>query len=74
MMLSLWLMVIDLRRNTLRYCALRATCYVLPGCISEGDNREGALDYILETIACYLDPVEDDMSHAADAEVTKVIL
>ena len=39
------------------------TVYVpsLPGCISEGETREEALENIREAIELYLDPVEDDM-------------
>jgi predicted RNase H-like HicB family nuclease len=33
----------------------------LPGCISEGDTREEALENIREAIELYLDPVEDDL-------------
>ena len=38
------------------------TVYVpsLPGCISEGDTMEEALENIQEAIALYLEPVEDD--------------
>ena len=32
----------------------------LPGCISEGDNREEALANIREAIELYLEPVDDD--------------
>jgi len=32
----------------------------LPGCISEGDTRQEALDNIREAIALYLEPVEDE--------------
>jgi len=32
----------------------------LPGCISEGDTMEEALENIQEAIALYLEPVEDD--------------
>jgi len=32
----------------------------LPGCISEGDTREEALQNIREAIELYLEPVEDD--------------
>ncbi len=37
------------------------TAYVpsLPGCISEGDNREEALANIREAIELYLEPVEE---------------
>jgi len=33
----------------------------LPGCISEGDTREEALQNIREAIDLYLEPVEDDV-------------
>jgi predicted RNase H-like HicB family nuclease len=38
------------------------TVYVpsLPGCISEGDSLEVALENIREAIDLYLEPVEDD--------------
>ena len=38
------------------------TVYVpsLPGCISEGDSVEEALQNIQEAIELYLEPVEDD--------------
>jgi len=50
------------------------TVYVpsLPGCISEGDTRQEALSNIQEAIELYLEPVEDDLSFSADAEVTEV--
>jgi predicted RNase H-like HicB family nuclease len=32
----------------------------LPGCISEGDSLEEALENIREAIDLYLEPVEDD--------------
>jgi predicted RNase H-like HicB family nuclease len=39
------------------------TVYVpsLPGCISEGETREDALENIREAIELYLEPVEDDL-------------
>lgn len=40
----------------------------LPGCISEGDTREEALDNIREAIGLYLEPVEDDMPFGEQAE------
>ncbi len=40
----------------------------LPGCISEGDTREQALENIREAIDLYLEPVEDDMPFLPDAE------
>ena len=36
----------------------------LPGCISEGDDKEEALKNIREAIELYLEPVEDDFTYA----------
>lgn len=41
----------------------------LPGCISEGDTREEALQNIEEAIRLYLEPIDDDLALAANAEV-----
>lgn len=46
----------------------------LPGCISEGDTREQALENIREAIALYLEPVEDDAMPATDYEIAHVAL
>ena len=50
------------------------TVYVpsLPGCISEGDNKEEALKNIEEAIELYLEPVEDDLTYGPSVEVTEV--
>ncbi|MGE0642595.1 MAG: type II toxin-antitoxin system HicB family antitoxin [Nitrospira sp.] len=40
----------------------------LPGCISEGENKEDAVKNIREAIALYLEPVEDDLALSAGAE------
>ena len=40
----------------------------LPGCISEGENKEDAVTNIREAIHLYLEPVEDDLALSADAE------
>jgi predicted RNase H-like HicB family nuclease len=50
------------------------TVYVpsLPGCISEGDDRDTALANIHEAIRLYLDSVDDDVTFGADVEVTEV--
>ncbi len=39
------------------------TIYVpsLPGCISEGDTKEEALNNIKEAIELYLEPIEDEL-------------
>lgn len=44
----------------------------LPGCISEGDTREDALENIREAIQLYLEPIEDDLRFAPDAEVLEI--
>ena len=46
----------------------------LPGCISEGENREEALKNIKEAIALYLQPIEDDFDFAEDAELVEISL
>ena len=46
----------------------------LPGCVSEGDSREEALKNIREAIELYLEPVEDDISFAADSEQLEIAL
>jgi len=33
----------------------------LPGCISEGENEDQALENIKEAIELYLEPVDDEM-------------
>jgi predicted RNase H-like HicB family nuclease len=50
------------------------TVYVpsLPGCISEGDTREQALANIREAIDLYLDPIEDDVNYALNAELLEI--
>jgi len=44
----------------------------LPGCISEGDNKEEALNNIREAIELYLEPVDDDLPFAPGAEITEI--
>lgn len=43
-----------------------------PGCISEGNTREEALENIKEAIALYLEPIEDDMSLVPGTEITEL--
>jgi predicted RNase H-like HicB family nuclease len=52
------------------------TVYVpsLPGCISEGDTREIALENIKEAIELYLEPNDKDINLAEGVELTEVIL
>jgi len=44
----------------------------LPGCISEGDNRDEALHNIQEAIELYLESVDDDMDFGEKAESLEV--
>ncbi len=44
----------------------------LPGCISEGDNKEEALRNIMEAIELYLEPVEDDIPYPPGTELMEV--
>ena len=50
------------------------TVYVpsLPGCISEGDNKEEALNNIKEAIELYLEPVADDFTPSSDTETLEI--
>lgn len=52
------------------------TVYVpsLPGCISEGDTREEALENIREAIELYLETVEDDLVFSETAEQVEIAL
>jgi predicted RNase H-like HicB family nuclease len=44
----------------------------LPGCISEGDSRDEALNNIKEAIELYLEPVEDDLACSSNAELLDI--
>jgi predicted RNase H-like HicB family nuclease len=46
----------------------------LPGCISEGETREKALQNIKEAIELYLEPVEDDYTPSPDTEITEIAI
>ena len=52
------------------------TVYVpsLPGCISEGDNEEEALENIKEAIELYLEPIEDDWIMEEGMMVKELVL
>ena len=51
-----------------------ATVPTLPGCISEGDNREEALANIREAIELYLEPIEDDAHFTPDTEKLEIAI
>jgi len=40
---------------------------ILPGCVSEGDTKQKALQNIREAIELYLELVEDDRTFSSDA-------
>ena len=40
----------------------------LPGCISEGDTKEEAIENIREAIELYMEPVDDDVLIMPSAE------
>jgi predicted RNase H-like HicB family nuclease len=46
----------------------------LPGCISEGNTREEALQNIREAVELYLEPVEDDQTFAPNSELLELTL
>lgn len=46
----------------------------LPGCISEGDSRDEALGNIKEAIALYLEPIEDDVLVAPNAQLFEIAI
>jgi len=50
------------------------TAYVpsLPGCISEGQSKDGALQNIREAVELYLESVEDDADYGPESEVTEM--
>ncbi|MDZ7623270.1 MAG: type II toxin-antitoxin system HicB family antitoxin [Ignavibacteriaceae bacterium] len=52
------------------------TVYVpsLPGCISEGDTIEEAVDNIIEAIELYLEPIEDDTIALNDVIIKEINL
>ena len=46
----------------------------LPGCISEGNTRQEALDNIQEAIQLYLEPVVDDSDFEPNAEIVELAI
>lgn len=46
----------------------------LPGCISEGDTIDDAVDNITEAISLYLEPVEDDLVVSEDVIIREIKL
>ena len=46
----------------------------LPGCISEGNSRDEALGNIKEAIALYLEPIEDDVLVAPNAQLFEIAI
>ncbi len=52
------------------------TVYVpsLPGCISEGDTKQSALNNIKEAIELYLEPIEDDIINFDKSKIEEVVI
>ena len=52
------------------------TVYVpsLPGCISEGDTIDEAMDNISEAIELYMEPIEDDLISSKDVIIKEINL
>ena len=52
------------------------TVYVpsLPGCISEGDTYEDAVENIKEAIELYLEPDEDELFEYRGSEIAEVVV
>ena len=52
------------------------TIYVpsLPGCISEGDTYEEAMENLKEALGLYLEPDEDELFDFQGAKLAEVIL
>ncbi len=46
----------------------------LPGCISEGNTKDEAVENIKEAIALYLEPIEDEMVLKEGVETQELIL
>lgn len=46
----------------------------LPGCISEGDTRDEALQNVREAITLYLEPIEDDLDFVPNAQFAEVAI
>ena len=46
----------------------------LPGCISEGNNREEAIANIREAIELYLEPAADDSDFEPNAEIVELAI
>ncbi len=44
----------------------------LPGCISEGDTKDEALNNIHEAIELYLESVEDDLPRSSQSELLEI--
>jgi predicted RNase H-like HicB family nuclease len=46
----------------------------LPGCISEGNTKEEAIENIKEAIELYLEPIDDDILTVSNAEKVELAL
>ena len=46
----------------------------LPGCVSEGDTREEALQNIRDAIELYLEPLDDDLAGKEGGELPELVV
>ena len=54
-------------------CGFTVYAPSLPGCVSEGETEQEALQNIREAIELYLEPVDDDLS-GMGKEVREIVL
>ncbi len=52
------------------------TAYIpsLPGCLSEGDTLEEAMENIREAVELYLEPIEDDLASHEGTEIRELVV
>jgi HicB_like antitoxin of bacterial toxin-antitoxin system len=53
---------------------VHSPCSSLPGCISEGDNREEALHNIKEAIELYLEVDESEVKRSKNDKIAEVTI
>jgi predicted RNase H-like HicB family nuclease len=46
----------------------------LPGCISEGNSKDDAVNNIKEAIELYLEPIEDEMIYTDNSETRELTI
>ena len=46
----------------------------LPGCISEGDSADEAMDNIRQAIELYLEPADDELAEKNGVEIRELVV